>query len=76
MSEGIKNKVGRRKSLFRQNNVDIFGLGLIFVLTGSCRRFSLLPNELRPNKLGFDHVILRESNIGEVLGNGKGNILG
>ena len=27
-----------------------------------------------PNKLRFDDVILRESNIGEVLGNGKGNI--
>ena len=31
VSEGIINKVGRRKSLFRQNNVDVFGLRLMFV---------------------------------------------
>ena len=30
MSEGIINKVGRRKSSFRQNNVDVFGLRLMF----------------------------------------------
>ena len=31
MSEGIQNKVRRRKSLFRQNNVNVFGLGQMFV---------------------------------------------